>query len=384
MSMAIGGVIVGGAVLNSITSDRASKRAANAQTAAADKASATALEQYYQTRDDQAPWRGAGTFALSQLVGGMGGNPATVTGASGSGVPGGTIGPLNAGTPPGATDGGLGRGAYSTTGNTTGDLIRSFSLADLAADPQYRATVGSAPRDFSRGFTAQALGADPIYARTVGNRDFSKGFTAQDLQSDPSYQWRLGQGQQALERSAAARGGALSGGALKDLANYAQGAASQEYQNAYGRWSNDRAFAADQGANAYNRWNGERATQQSAYQDAYNRFNSDTTSRFNRLSSLAGIGQQANNTVASLGAQTAAQVGQNQLAAGNARAAGYVGTANAVNNGMSSLQSMYFMNKYLGGGGASPSPAGGGYTPTSMYGGDTGMTGGFDNLPMYA
>jgi hypothetical protein len=501
MSMAIGGVIVGGAVINGLVQNSASKRAANAQLAAADKASDTALEQYYQTREDQQPWRNAGTFALSQLVGSMGGNPSQVTGAA-SGIPGGTIGPLNAG----ATDGGLGRRATSATvAPTTGNLTRSFSLADLARDPQYAATVGGTPRDFSKGFTSQQLAQDPIYASSgarsvapfsansdpefqrlagnrdfsqgfttqaldrdaayqrlvggkdytkgfttadlksdpayaamVGSRDFSKGFTGADLQSDPSYRWRLQQGQQALERSAAARGGALSGGSLKDLTDYAQGAASQEYQNAYGRFSNDRAlaanlaenaasrwdnsrqfagtmaqaaadrfandravssaeyqnaygrynadrgFAADQATNAYNRWTGERANAQAAYQDAYNRYNNDTTQRFNRLSSLAGIGQQANNTVASLGAQTAAQVGQNQLAAGNARAAGYVGTANAVNNGMSSLQSMYFMNKYLGGGGASSSPAGGGYTPTSMYGGDTGMTGGFDNLPMYA
>lgn len=335
MSMAIGGVIVGGAIINGVVQNSASKRAAAAQRDAAQQASDTALEQYYQTREDQAPWRATGEQALKQLA----------------------------------------------TGTNDGfEFNRGFSLADLAADPQYRATVGSAPRDFSKGFTSSSLGADPIYARTVGGRDFSNGFTAADLQSDPSYQWRLRQGQQALERGAAARGGALSGGALKDLTDYAQGAASQEYQNAYGRWSNDRAFAADQGTNAYNRWNGDRALQQSAYQDAYNRYNNDTTSRFNRLSSLAGIGQQANNTIASLGAQTAAQVGQNQLAAGNAQAAGYIGRANAVNNGMSSLQSMYFMNRALGGG------AGGGstYAPTSMYGTDTGMTGGFDGLPAYA
>ena len=59
-------------------------------------------------------------------------------------------------------------------------------------------------------------------------------------QDDPSYQWRLQQGQDALERSAAGRGGLQSGATLKALTNYAQGAASQEYQNAFNRFMADR------------------------------------------------------------------------------------------------------------------------------------------------
>jgi len=54
--------------------------------------------------------------------------------------------------------------------------------------------------------------------------------------SDPSYQWRLGQGTQALENSAAARGGLLSGNTGKALTDYGQHAASQEYQNEFMRW----------------------------------------------------------------------------------------------------------------------------------------------------
>lgn len=53
--------------------------------------------------------------------------------------------------------------------------------------------------------------------------------------SDPSYQWRLEQGQKALERSAASKGQLLSGGMLKSLAGYSQGMASQEYGNQFGR-----------------------------------------------------------------------------------------------------------------------------------------------------
>lgn len=52
---------------------------------------------------------------------------------------------------------------------------------------------------------------------------------------DPSYQWRVAQGLKALQGSAAANGTLLTGGTLKDILNYGQGAASQEYQNAFGR-----------------------------------------------------------------------------------------------------------------------------------------------------
>lgn len=53
--------------------------------------------------------------------------------------------------------------------------------------------------------------------------------------SDPGYEWRLKQGQQAVERSAAARGGLYSGATGKALTDYAQGAASQEFQAGYNR-----------------------------------------------------------------------------------------------------------------------------------------------------
>lgn len=60
--------------------------------------------------------------------------------------------------------------------------------------------------------------------------------TLADLQMDPGYDFRLTQGQQALQRSAAARGVAQTGGFAKALTNYAQGAASQEYSNAFDRY----------------------------------------------------------------------------------------------------------------------------------------------------
>lgn len=50
------------------------------------------------------------------------------------------------------------------------------------------------------------------------------------LQS-PGYQFRLSEGLRATQASQAARGGLLSGGAMKELTNYGQGLASDEYGN---------------------------------------------------------------------------------------------------------------------------------------------------------
>lgn len=55
------------------------------------------------------------------------------------------------------------------------------------------------------------------------------------VSSDPSYQWRFNEGQRGVENSAAARGGALSGNALRAITDYGQGAASQEYGAEFAR-----------------------------------------------------------------------------------------------------------------------------------------------------
>ena len=53
--------------------------------------------------------------------------------------------------------------------------------------------------------------------------------------ADPGYQFRLRQGQQALENTAAARGMLRTGGTMKGLMDYNQALASQEYDKTYGR-----------------------------------------------------------------------------------------------------------------------------------------------------
>lgn len=55
------------------------------------------------------------------------------------------------------------------------------------------------------------------------------------LNMEPGYNFRLGEGMKALERNAAARGGLISGSALKAAQRYGQDYASNEFGNAYNR-----------------------------------------------------------------------------------------------------------------------------------------------------
>lgn len=130
---------------------------------------------------------------------------------------------------------------------------------------------------------------------------FNQTYTGQDIYNDPSYQFRLQQGQDAIQSSAAARGGLLSGATLKALQGYGQDMASQEYQN------------------------------------AYNRFNADQTNQYNRLSNLVGVGQNAAAQQGNAGAQTAQAVANNTMAGANAQAAGQIAAGNRTANNFGAL-----------------------------------------------
>ena len=142
-------------------------------------------------------------------------------------------------------------------------------------------------------------------------------------QNDPGFQARLQMGQQAIERSAAARGGLLTGGTGKALERYGQDYASNEYGNVYNR-----------------------ALQN--YQTGYNVFSNNQANLYNRLSGLAGGGQVSANQLASSGTNTAnnvgnillgsaSNIGQQANNAAAARASGYVGGANAYGSAIGNI-----------------------------------------------
>lgn len=164
-----------------------------------------------------------------------------------------------------------------------------------------------------------------------------KPFSMSDFTADPGYQFSLQQAQQAIQNSGAAAGNLESGAQLKELANYTQGAAGQQYEQ------------------------------------AYNNYNNNNNQTFNRLASIAGLGQTATNQTGQFGAQNAATVGSNLTSGANAQAAATVGGANAINSaiggGMNSWMNTTMMNKMFPG---SPAAAAG---PTGAYGAMPGSAG---------
>lgn len=168
-------------------------------------------------------------------------------------------------------------------------------------------------------------------------------FGMSQFQQDPGYAFRLAEGQKALERNAAARGGLISGGALKAAQRYGQEMGTQEYTN------------------------------------AFNRYQTERQARLNPLQSLAGFGQTSVNQLGQAGQNYASNVGNLMTGGAAAQAAGQVGMANAFtgglgtylnynqgNNLLNALQNQNLRNQYgtgnvytSTGGGSSPnlSPA---------------------------
>lgn len=112
----------------------------------------------------------------------------------------------------------------------------------------------------------------------------------EDLTQDPSFQFRLKEGQKALERGAAARGTLLTGGTLKDLGDYSQGLASTEYANVDERrfrdWATglDRAFRQDEAGfgRALNTWGTNYNRLRGEESDLYGRWMSEDERRYGR------------------------------------------------------------------------------------------------------
>lgn len=135
----------------------------------------------------------------------------------------------------------------------------------------------------------------------------------------PGYQFGLDQGVQALDRSAASRGLALSGAQLKDAQQFGQGYALQNAWQPY----------------------------------------------VSQLGSLSSVGENAAAGVGNAGLQTGQGIASSQLSAGNAQAsginnaaqalsAGTIGTANALNGGLQNALLAYQLYGGGGGGGVSP------------------------------
>lgn len=143
-----------------------------------------------------------------------------------------------------------------------------------------------------------------------------------NYQADPGYAFRMKEGLNAMNATAAARGGLISGNALKAGQVYGQEMGSQEYGNAFNRYLQN-------------------------YANAQNTFQLNRNNLLDPLKFLTNIGQAgASNQAANVGSFGSSQAA-NTIGAANATAAGQVGSANAISNAIGQGIGGYQMNQLI-------------------------------------
>ena len=190
-------------------------------------------------------------------------------------------------------------GASASKSAASTQAAAADRAAELQAE-QFRQTREDQAPYRTAGYNALAN-----LQRTAGNVPAAFKFGDYEFKADPSYGFRLSEGQKALERQAAARGGLISGGALKAAQRFGQEMGSLEFGNAYNR--------------ALTSYGTDVARENQLY---------------NRQAALAGIGQTATNLVGTAGQNYATNVGNLMTGAGAATAAGQVGMSNALTGGL--------------------------------------------------
>jgi hypothetical protein len=282
-----------------------------------------------------------------------------------------------------------------------------LSAADIARQ-QFQGTAGLSPGEIGMREFQGTAGLSPgeigmrQFQGTAGLSPGELGTEQFNFEADPGYGFRLSEGLKALERSAAARGGLMSGGAGKALQRYGQDLASQEYGNAFQRFQQDRAARAGLGQMEYGRFADEQARRMGAGQAEYGRFADEQARRMGAgqaeygrfaddISRRMGLGQMEYGQfagersarllplmqmvqsgqgltsniagqMANLGAAQAGAAGQ----IGAAGAAGQIGAANALMSGIGQGANLYMQNQMMDryfGRGSAPLPY---YSPSAM------------------
>lgn len=249
-----------------------SQSAADAQSSAANQALGLSRDQYGQNRADLAPWRTGGGLANQRLLEYLG------------------LAKPNVGvmptreqftrTTPGRSFGGF-QDRGGMTGGTT--IPGSTSFDQVGYD--------KAMADYNAKLSAPS---------PEGFGSLLKPFTGADLASEPGYQFGLSEGEKGINRAAAGRGSFDSGSTLKALGRFGQDYAGTKYG------------------------------------EAFNRDLSNKNTIYGYLSGVSGTGANAAGQTAGLGANYANSAGQYLSNAGDARAAGLVGGANAITSGVGS------------------------------------------------
>ena len=277
--------VVGGGLLSSIVGARSARRAGELQAQTAREVAQSQLQagresnelvrqMYLSNLGLQAPQIQSGQLATAALTGALGLTPTY--------APRPQVGPQAPGMPTYTN-------AQGQTVDAQGNVVQtmpSLGAPDYGASPEALTTAG-------QQFAGQ----------------LTQTFKPSDITQDPSYQFRLSEGLRAIQARGAATGMLQTGQGLKDIMNFGQQAASQEYQS------------------------------------AYDRFMRNQEALYTRLSGLAGVGQQAAGAATGAGTQAATTMGQTTTTAAQragelttgaaaAQAAGGVGAAQAITGGV--------------------------------------------------
>jgi len=288
----------GASVLGGSLASSGASSAAATQAAAADRAAQLQKEMFEKQIGLQEPFRQAGMAGQNRLMELLGLRMPAQAGVGGA--------------PAMRSEADL-RNAlasqYTTPGysKTVGSGVGGEYSVDVPAaidEARLSAAIQAAQAQDQAALTAyQAQQAQAAPSADFGK--YARDFGMSDFQADPGYAFRLAEGQKALERTAAARGGLLSGAALKAATRYGQEAGSQEFTNAFNRYQTNRA------------------------------------NQLNPLQSLANQAQTSANTMGSAAGQYGVNAGNLIGQGGQAIAAGQLGVGNTWNNALGTMASAY-------------------------------------------
>ena len=184
-------------------------------------------------------------------------------------------------------------GAAIVAAGAIGGALISSNASDNASKAQQQ-SAAAANSEQQREYDLARADYAPYRASGEAALNKLNGLMANpsSVTSDPSISWEMGQGTQAVDRSAAGAGSLYSGATLKALQRYGQDYAGTKLNEAYNRYAN-----------------------------------------------VAGLGQVATNGTTNAGTNAANQIGNNLTGAGSVAAANYLNQGNAYGNALNQLSS---------------------------------------------
>jgi hypothetical protein len=218
----------------------------------------------------------------------------------------------------GSLIGGQQASSYDKAASDTAKQVYGYTRSDLSPYTTAGQSAMSSALSLAQG---SPTGGGPDYVSQAA-ANLPGTMTQAQLEQTPGYQFNLSQGLKATQSAAAARGLGVSGASLKGAATYATGLADSTYQNQFN--------------NAQSRF--------SDYLSLNTGQQTNLTNQFNRLNSLATIGEQAGAATGYAGTSLASTSATAQEAAGNALAQGTKGLATGIGNTVNDWTGLGLLN----------------------------------------